>query len=158
MARLSPSAHIPSLSFRMELQVGVFPQAHIYCKSFQLPTIDNSTVIAEYGNTQMKLKGKTKWNSLNITCYQYENITINEVWEYFTKHQKVETGEDQYADNYKNDITLKVLKASGIESSHEFKLHGAFIATVDFGQFDWASEEIVEIPITIDYDYALKTK
>lgn len=157
MARLSPSQHKPILGFRMKLQVSSLPQAYIYCKSFALPSIDNSTVTAEYGNTQMKLKGKTKWQTLPITCYQYEGITITEFWQWMQEHQQTDDGVDQYADIYKHDITLNVMAPNGFQPVHQFTLVGGFIGTAEFGQFDWASEDIVEMSVNLEYDYAKKT-
>lgn len=158
MARLVPAAHKPILGFRMQLQTEPLGDAKIYCKSFALPSFDNSPVIAEYGNTQMKIKGKTKWNDLQITCYHYEGMTINDVWNWLLEHQNTPGGEDDFAEYYKHDITLKLLKPDGNTSAHEMKLIGAFISSADMGQFDWASEEIVEISITLAYDYAIKIK
>jgi len=157
MARLSPSQHKPILGIRMKLQVSSLPQAYIYCKSFELPSFDNSVITAEYGNTQMKVKGKTKWNSLPITCYLYEGITITEFWEWVTKHQKTDDGEDQYADNYKVDVILNVLAPDGVQPVHQFTLIGTLIGAASLGQFDWASNDIAEMSITLEYDYSKKT-
>lgn len=158
MARLSPAAHKPILSFRFELQTTALPQANIYCKSAALPSIDNAPVIAEYGNTQLKVKGKTKWNDLQISCYYYEGITWTDFWAWLTKHQMTDNGIDKYADEYKSDITIKLNKPSGDSSVHEVKLIGAFIASAELGSLDWTGEEIVEMNITLAYDYAIFVK
>lgn len=154
MARLEPSAHKPILQFRFEMQTTALPNASIYCKSATLPSIENTPIVAEYGNTQMKVKGKTKWNDITVTCYYYEGMTWIDFWAWLNKHQLTETGIDKYADEYKHDITLKMNKPSGTESVHEIKLVGAFVSSVEMGNLDWAAEEIVEMSITLAYDYA----
>lgn len=154
MARLEPSAHKPILQFRFEMQTTALPHASIYCKSATLPSIDNTPITAEYGNTQMKVKGKTKWNDITVTCYYYEGLTWIDLWAWLNKHQITDDGIDKYADEYKHDVTLKLNKPSGIASVHEIQLIGAFISSVEMGSMDWAAEEIAEMTITFAYDYA----
>ena len=51
-------------------------------------------------------------------------------------------------------IRIEQLNAEG-EVIETWNLEGAFISRVAFGNLDYSSEEIVEVQITVDYDYAL---
>jgi len=95
MARITPDNLNPQLSFRFKIIFSELGDIGIYGKAVQLPTIDNGSITVDYGNTQMKVKGKTKWNDIDVTCYAFENITIDQLWNYFNKlHQNVPLGLD----------------------------------------------------------------
>lgn len=155
MSRLSPEQYNPITSWRFRIQFSSLPNVTFYAKSIQLPTIDNQPLILEYGNTQMKVKGKTKWNDVELTMYAYEKMTLEELWDYLNKlHQKVDEGLDYYGDDYKKDIIIQVVSPSDQPIS-KWTLVGAFANIINYGEFDYASEEVVQPRLTISYDYAL---
>lgn len=157
MARLSPELHNPQVSFRFRIQFSLLPDVNIYGKAVTLPVVDHAPITMEYGNTQMKVKGKTKWNDITITCYAYERITIDQLWTYLNGyHQDVAQGSDEYGDTYKKDIQIQLLGPTD-NVVGTWKLIGAFVATSDFGSFDWSTEEVVQPELTIAYDYATFT-
>jgi len=51
-------------------------------------------------------------------------------------------------------IRIQQLNAEG-EVIETWTLEGAYISRVVFGNLDYSSEEIVEVQITVDYDYAV---
>lgn len=155
MARLTPEGNNPQLSFRFKVIFSELKDIGIYAKAFALPTVDNSPITVEYGNTQMKVKGKTKWNDITLSCYAIEKKTIDQLWAYLnTLHQNVQDGTDEYPDKYKKDIQLQLLSPSDIPVG-TWKLVGAFMSSVNFGSLDYAAEEIVQPELVISYDYAL---
>lgn len=154
MARLAPATYKPQLSFRFRILFSQLPNVEFYGKATTLPKVENTIITAEYGNTYMRLKGKTRWNAITISCYAYEQMTIDELWDYLNNlHQEIETGKDFYADEYKKDITIQLLNPKE-ETIGTWRLIGAFLASIDHGQLDFAAEEIVQPEITIEYDYA----
>lgn len=155
MARLSPEGNNPQLSFRFKVIFSELQDIGIYAKAVQLPTVDNSPITVEYGNTQMKVKGKTKWNDITLTCYAFEKKTIDQLWGYLNDlHQDIAQGTDEYPDLYKKDIQLQLLSPSDIPVG-TWKLIGAFMSSINFGEFDYAAEEVVQPQLVISYDYAL---
>lgn len=155
MARLSPEQYDPITSWRFKIQFSSLPDVGFYAKSINLPTIDNSPIIIEYGNTQMKVKGKTKWNDVELTMYAYEGMTIDQLWKYMNElHQNIEEGKDKYADDYKLDILIQILKPDDSLLA-TWTLTGAFANLINFGDFDYSTEEVVQPKLTISYDYAL---
>ena len=155
MARIAPETYKPILGFRFGITFSKLPNVGFYGHSSTLPSVENNPQTIEYGNTYIKVKGKTRWNDITITCYAFENITMNEMWNYLnTAHQIIGDGKDKYADQYKGDIQLQLLSPQE-EVVTTFKLVGAFIASTNFGQMGWPNEEIVQPELTIAYDYAM---
>lgn len=154
MARLSPETYKPQLGFRFRIVFSQLPNIQFYGKATSLPVVENNPLSVEYGNTYMKVKGKTRWNDITITCYEYERMTMDELWDYLTKlHQDVELGKDFYADEYKKDITIQLLSPKE-QTVGTWRLIGAFIASLNPGQLDFSSEEVVQPELVIAYDYA----
>lgn len=154
MARLSPENYDPILSFRFRIQFSSLQDVTFYGKAINLPTIDNAPITFEYGNTQVKVKGKTKWNDVTITMYAYEKMTIDQLWDYMNVlHQDIVKGEDKYADDYKKDIQIQLLSPSDIPIA-TWTLIGAFANNINFGDLDWSAEEVVQPTMVISYDYA----
>lgn len=154
MARLAPATYKPILQFRFRILFSQLPNIQFYGKATSLPEFENNVSVAEYGNTYLKTKGKTRWNDITISCYSYEQMTVDELWDYMnTLHQDVELGKDFYPDDYKKDITIEYLSPKE-EVIGTWRLIGAFIAKVSNGQMDYAGEEIVQPEVTIAYDYA----
>ena len=152
--RLSPETYKPQLAFRFRILFSHLPNVEFYGKGVTLPTVENAVINAEYGNTYMKIKGKTRWNAITITCYSYENMTNEELWDYLDKmHQEIDTGKDHYADDYKKDITIQLLNPKE-ETVGTWRLVGSFLASINYGQADFGSDEIIQPEISIEYDYA----
>lgn len=155
MARLSPEQYNPVTSWRFKIQFSSLPDVGFYAKSVTLPQIDNSPLILEYGNTQMKVKGKTKWNDVELTMYAYENMTMDQLWDYIFKlHQKIDDGTDYYGEKYKLDVLIQVMSPDD-KPIAKWTLVGAFANLVNFGEFDYSTEEVVQPRLTLSYDYAL---
>lgn len=154
MARISPEAYDPILSFRFKIQFSSLQDVTFYGKAINLPTIDNAPLTIEYGNTQIKVKGKTKWNDVTLTMYAYEKMTMEQLWDYMNVlHQDVVKGEDKYGDDYKKDIQIQLLSPSDIPIA-TWTLIGGFASSINFGDLDWSTEEVVQPSMVLSYDYA----
>jgi hypothetical protein len=107
----------------------------------------------EYGNTYLKVRNKLRWNDITITCYAYEKMTMDELWDYLnTLHQDIELGKDFYPDEYKKDVTIQMLSPKE-DVIGTWRLIGGFISSLNFGTFDWEADGIVQPEIVISYDY-----
>ena len=103
----------------------------------------------------MMLKGKSRWEPVTITCYAFEKITHEKLWQYLNElHQKIEDGKDFYADQYKSDLQIQILSPSADKLIGTFTLIGAFIQSIDFGKLDYELNEVVQPELTFVYDYA----
>lgn len=155
MARLSPEQYNPIASWRFQVQFSKIQGVNFYAKSIVLPEIQNNPLTIEYGNTQLKVKGKTKWNDIEMVLYAYENMTNEDLWGYMTElHQKVDEGLDYYGETYKNDVIIQILNPMD-QPIAKWTLIGAFANLINFGQMDYSTEEIVQPRVVFSYDYAL---
>lgn len=119
------------------------------------PSLTNGEVIMDHINIDRKLKGKTRWQDINITLY--DGIVpsgAQAVMEWIRLGHESVTGRDGYADFYKKDITFAALGPVG-DVVEEWTLKGAFVGDANFGDFDWSAEDAVNIELTIKYDYAI---
>ena len=150
-----PDAHHPSLQFRYMVTTSKMPSMQLYGRSAQQPSFDNAPVSVEHINYYFKVKGKTRWNDITLSCYQFEGITAKELWDYLNgSHQEVEGATDMYAPSYKHDMQLMILAPDGATPVGTWKLIGAFIANASWGDMDWGTDDVIQCDVTIAYDYA----
>ncbi len=131
---------------------GIIPAYLI--KASAKPTIDNGEIVLDHINVQRYVKGKSKWNSISVTLYDaIVPSGAQAVMEWVRLHHESATGRDGYSDFYKKDINLRQLSPLG-EVIEEWILKGTFIQEANFGSLDWGTEEVVEIEMTLRYDWA----
>lgn len=150
-----PDAHHPSLQFRYQLTTSKMPSMQLYGRSAQQPSFTNAPVSVEHINYYFKVKGKTRWNDISLSLYQFEGITAKELWDYLNgSHQAVEGATDMYAPVYKHDMQIQILAPDGATPVGTWKLVGAFIADAAWGDMDWGTDDVIQCAVTISYDYA----
>ena len=124
-------------------------------KTMQRPQITFDEVVLEHMNVTKYVKGKGRWQTLQITLYDpIVPSAASEVIEWIRLHHESVTGRDGYSDFYKKDVTFHVLGPVG-DVVEEWTLKGAFIQDATFGDLDFASSDPVEITLTLRYDYAI---
>lgn len=143
----------PQLQFRYTILTSRLPGAAVFAKSAQQPSFENNAIKLEYGNSNFKVKGKTNWNDITLSCYQFEGITVPMFWAYLQQHQITKTATDFRAKAYKHNLQIVSLNPMGFPIG-TWKLRGAFYNSVSFGDMDWSDESITEVNVTISYDYA----
>jgi hypothetical protein len=112
-------------------------------------------MILDHINVERKLKGKTRWQDVTITLYDpVVPSGAQAVMEWVRLHHESVTGRDGYSDFYKKDLVFNTLGPVG-DKVEEWTLKGAFISAATFGDMDWATEDPVNIELTIKYDYAI---
>ena len=124
-------------------------------KASAKPSMTNGEITLDMINIDRKVKGKSRWNDITITLYDpIVPSGAQAVMEWVRKHHESLTGRDGYSSEYKQDITFKSLSATG-EFIEEWTLMGAFILDTNFGSADWGTEEVIQIEMTLKYDYAI---
>jgi hypothetical protein len=74
--------------------------------------------------------------------------------EWVRLHHESVSGRDGYLEFYKKDLTLNVLGPVG-DKVQEWIIKGAFITEVNFGEMDWATDEVATISLTVQPDYCV---
>ena len=124
-------------------------------KTMNRPQVDSDEVILEHMNVTRYVKGKTRWQPLEITLYDpIVPSASQQVIEWVRLHHESVTGRDGYSDFYKKDVTFNVLGPVG-DIVEEWTLKGCFIENANFGDMDWGSSDPAEITLTLKYDYAI---
>jgi hypothetical protein len=124
-------------------------------KAAARPSLTNGEIVTNHINVDRKLKGKTRWQDINITLYDpIVPSGAEAVMQWVRLHHESLTGRDGYSSDYKKDIDFYSLSPTG-EKIEYWKLVGAFIGDSNFGDMDWGNEQAVEISMTLKYDYAV---
>lgn len=178
---------------RFMMFIGAMPA--FFVRATSLPSIDNNPVVVDTINSDYKIKGKSRWQPINLTLYDPIFIQPGpndkseigrgaplsngpsgamRVYHWINEyhHQSGDsiggrrsgrnaTGEDLdgYMDRYKKTITIAYLDPTGPISytgilQDKWVLHGAFCSSVNWGEVDVSSDDLVLIEIEVTYDWA----
>jgi hypothetical protein len=123
-------------------------------KTSAKPSMTNGEVALDMINVKRYVKGKSEWNSIEVTLYDaIVPSGAQAVMEWVRLHHESATGRDGYSSFYKKEIRLHQLSPLG-EVIEEWILKGAFIVDSNFGTYDWSSDAVQEISMTLRYDWA----
>lgn len=123
-------------------------------KSSAKPSIANGEITLDHINVQRYVKGKSVWSTLAVTLYDpIVPSAAQAVMEWIRLHHESATGRDGYSSFYKKEIKLRQLSPLG-EIIEEWILHGTYITDANFGSLDWSTEDVVNIELTLRYDWA----
>ena len=125
-------------------------------KAMNRPQIDSDEVVLEHMNVTRYVKGKSRWQPLDITLYDpVVPSAAQQVIEWVRLHHESVTGRDGYSDFYKKDLTFNVLGPVGDVVS-EWIIKGALITDAGFGEYNWDTENTaVNITMTVQPDYCI---
>tara|TARA_Y100001963_G_scaffold142069_1_gene211088 strand:- start:70 stop:558 length:489 start_codon:yes stop_codon:yes gene_type:complete len=124
-------------------------------KTANRPSLESDEVILEHMNTTRYVKGKSRWQPIEITLYDpVVPSAAQQVMEWIRLGHESITGRDGYADFYKKDVVFNLLGPVG-DIVEEWELKGCYIQTANFGDLDFATSDPVEISLTLKYDYAI---
>ena len=143
----------PKLKNRFLMNVDGIPAYLI--KTAKRPQITFDEVMLEHMNVTRYIKGKGKWQPIDITLYDaVVPSAAQSVMEWVRLSHESVTGRDGYADFYKKTVTIQVLGPVG-DIVEEWELKGTYIQDAQFGDLDFGSSDPVEITLTLKYDYAV---
>lgn len=121
----------------------------------QCPTIAFEDITIDHINIKRKFKGKGEWQDITLTLYNpIVPSSAQAVMEWVRLSHESVTGREGYADFYKKDITINVLGPVG-DKVEEWTLKGAYIKQAQFGDMAWADSAVIDVTITLRYDYAI---
>jgi hypothetical protein len=124
-------------------------------KTMSRPTVSSEIVELDHINVKRKIKGKTTWEDVTISLYDpIVPSGAQQVMDWIRQSHEALTGRDGYAAFYKKDVNFYALGPVG-DKVEQWTLKGAFITSANFGDMDWAGNELVSIEVTLAYDYAI---
>jgi len=159
MATLIPDSDIfftafePKVQNRFIMYMNGVPSYII--KKINRPSIEFGDVDIHHINMMRKLKGKANWGDFTMTLYDpIVPSGAQAVMEWIRISHESITGRDGYADFYKKDLQFEVLGPVG-DIVEEWVLKGAYVKSAQFGDMDWATDQQIEITVTLRIDYAV---
>ena len=131
-------------------------------KTVTKPSYSVSSNEYQLANQKFKVPGIVTWDPITINLADVGKTVDNLVaelgtfgWNKDGKNDGLDKTKVQGATKEEiGKIRIEQLDAKG-KPVETWTLEGAFISRVAFGNLDYSSEEIVEVQITVDYDYAL---
>lgn len=143
----------PKLQMRFEMQLNGIPTYLI--KASDLPNIDQNPVVVDYVNAEFKVKGKSRWQDITVTLYDsLSPSAANEIHKWLRdEHHNSKSGVDQYATTYKKDVNIVYFDPTGAQAD-QWTLFGAFIASANWGNVDLSSDDLINLELTLSYDFA----
>jgi hypothetical protein len=122
-------------------------------KAANRPSIQFEKVTLDHINIKRQLKGKGEWQDIQLTLYDPIVPSASQlVMEWVRLSHESITGRDGYADFYKKDLDLYMLGPVG-DKVEQWKIKGAYINQLQFGELDFSSNDPATITLTLTYDY-----
>lgn len=158
MAVLDPNeimfqAFEPKVQNRFVMYVDNIPSFMV--KNVKAPTFTDNIIKLDHINSYRKIRGKREWEDMTMTLYDPVTPSgAQAVMEWARLGYESVTGRAGYSDFYKKNLTLNILGPVG-DIVGEWIIMGAVLTNGDFGQYDWTSDEPVEVSITVAMDYCV---
>lgn len=158
MAVLDPNeifftAFEPKVQNRFIMYIDGIPSYLI--KKAASPSVSFTDVKLDHINVYRKLKGKAEWADMSLNLY--DPITpsgAQAVMEWVRLGHESVTGRNGYSDFYKKDLTLNTLGPVG-DIVGEWIIKGAYVKSVNFGEYDWSNDQYISIDLTVAMDYCV---
>lgn len=124
-------------------------------KKVSAPGYDAGEIILDHMNVYRVLKGKVRWNDMNLELYDpIVPSGAQAVMEWARLAHEEVTGRDGYSDFYKKDLVFNITGPVG-DIVGEWVIKGAYVKTATFGEYDWASDQHITMALTIKMDYCI---
>lgn len=147
------TAFEPKMKNRFILYMDGIPSYII--KKVTRPPMSQEKKVIDHINVQRYVKGKTIWGPMQLELYDpIVPSGAQAVMEWVRLHHESVTGRDGYLEFYKKDLTLNILGPVG-DKVEEWIIKGAQITEVNFGDMDWATDDVMTFSLTIQPDYCV---
>ena len=147
------TAFEPKVTNRFIMYIDGIPSYMV--KSVASPSFTDGVIKLDHINTYRKIRGKREWQ--NMTLSLYDPITpsgAQAVMEWARLGYESVTGRAGYSDFYKKDVTLNMLGPVG-DIVGEWIIKGAFVASSNFGQYNWSTDEAINVELQLAMDYCV---
>lgn len=147
------TAFEPKVANRFIMYIDGIPSYLV--KSATSPSFTDGVIKLDHINSYRKIRGKREWQ--NMTLNLYDPITpsgAQAVMEWARLGYESVTGRAGYSDFYKKDVTLNVLGPVG-DIVGEWIIKGAFVQSSNFGQYNWSTEDAINVELVLAMDYCV---
>jgi hypothetical protein len=147
------TAFEPKVANRFIMYIDGIPSYMV--KSAASPSFTDGVIKLDHINTYRKIRGKREWQ--NMTLSLYDPVTpsgAQAVMEWARLGYESVTGRAGYSDFYKKDVTLNSLGPVG-DIVGEWIIKGAFVVSSNFGQYNWSTEDAINVELQLAMDYCV---
>lgn len=147
------TAFEPKVANRFIMYIDGIPSYMV--KSVSSPSFTDGVIKLDHINTYRKIRGKREWQ--NMTLSLYDPITpsgAQAVMEWARLGYESVTGRAGYSDFYKKDVTLNALGPVG-DIVGEWIIKGSFVVSSNFGQYNWSTEDAINVELQLTMDYCV---
>jgi hypothetical protein len=147
------TAFEPKVANRFIMYIDGIPSYLV--KSVSSPSFTDGVIKLDHINTYRKIRGKREWQ--NMTLSLYDPITpsgAQAVMEWARLGYESVTGRAGYSDFYKKDVTLNALGPVG-DIVGEWIIKGSFVVSSNFGQYNWSTEDAINVELQLAMDYCV---
>ena len=157
----------PKRKSRFILQLG--DMDHWVVKTSRKPSFEINVTEHTYLNHKFYYPGTVSWNAIDVTLV--DPLTPDATWTMYKilmasgynpplDQNRAESSllSKRNAANALQMVRLIQLGPGGVNDQIEqWDLKNAFISKVDFGELDYSADDLVDITITLTYDFAVMT-
>lgn len=116
------------------------------------PSMKIEKITIPYMNTQSYVAGKYYFDEMEITFIDLIGPSVSQkLMEWIKLTAEPATGKMGYAVGYKKNLVMKAVDPVGVEVE-KWTIVGAQIVSVDFDNYDYNANELLNIKITIQPD------
>ena len=147
------TAFEPKVQNRFIMYIDGIPSYMV--KSVSAPNFTDNVIKLDHINSYRKIRGKREWDNMSLSLY--DPITpsgAQAVMEWARLGYESVTGRAGYSDFNKKDVTLNILGPVG-DIVGEWIIKGAFVESSNFGDYDWSSDEAINVELNIAMDYCI---
>ena len=122
------------------------------------PSISFEESEAHRLNERFYYAGKPTWETIEVSFYDYiqgQNSAGHILWEWATSVYNPVTGQMFFKSQYSTSATLAMLDPAG-GVTRAWNLFYAWPQTVNWNDLDASSDELVDVALTLRFDYAVK--
>lgn len=121
-------------------------------KNFKLPGVTSGVLSIEYGNSTAKVAGKGSISDSSITINDYIGADMEaKMWEWRKQVYDPKTQKVGWVDQYKRRGRLYQFGPDGTVD-RDWILEGIWPSSMDTGDYDYSSESIRELSMTLQVD------
>nr|DAN25866.1 MAG TPA: Baseplate wedge protein [Bacteriophage sp.]DAO69961.1 MAG TPA: Baseplate wedge protein [Bacteriophage sp.] len=126
-----------------------------YLSSASRPSIKQNPKEIPFLNTSTWVVGRYTWDAIQVKLRDPIGPSASQaVMEWVRLHSESVTGRQGYAAGYKRDIEIEMLDPGGVVVS-KWILKNTMLTDVKFGDLDYSQDDLADISMTLQYDYAI---
>ena len=145
-------------NFRVDINLtefgGEVGEISLACETSGLPNSNTDPLEAPYGNSMIKVAGKTNFDDISITVKDFIEKDIEYVlmkWRYAVYNP--ETGKVGWAKNYKREARVTLYAPNGARE-RSWIATGVWPTSLELGDLDYSSADLRKITMTLSVDHA----